>query len=959
MLFPLRTLLLILSVLLQVQSTAIPKRDYELKNYYIFEIDTSISQQPLADFTSKYRLHYKFEHQLQGLDNHYVFSINKSHPHNDFLGNHKSNDFNLMKRSPGFEDEYDYLVSNPHLRSIHQLKPRTLSKRMPVLITDDKEYERIIDSKRADAITNFPVVNTVDANTDAAGNTVDASKQLLKDVSDSLSIRDPGFIEQWHLINTAYPGHDVNVTGLWYEGITGTGIVSAIVDDGLDAESEDLRANFNAKGSWDFNDNTNIPLPRLYDDHHGTRCAGEIAAVKNDVCGVGVAYDSTVAGIRILSGPITAAEEAAALIYGLDVNDIYSCSWGPTDDGRTLAEPETVVKKAMIKGVQEGRKDKGSIYVFASGNGGRSYDSCNYDGYTNSIFSITVGAIDYKGIHPDYAEACSAVMVVTYSSGSGEHIHTTDIKKRCTASHGGTSAAAPLAAGIYALVLQANPNLTWRDVQYVSVLSSVPINQQDGNYQTTALNREYSHKYGYGKIDAYQMVHFAKDWKNVKPQAFFYSDIQLVRETLETNAPPPKENNANDGVEKPPADSHKRDGNIIRKKITVTEEDLKIMNVERVEHVTVKLNIMATFRGRVGVRLISPTGVTSDLATFRPRDNSGVGFKDWTFMSVAHWGESGLGDWTIEVFGDENSSKQKNTIVFENWQLRFFGESIDADKAETYELEKDYAAVRRDRLSQNNDKQPETTSETLSSSESVSSSEVGTSTVSTESSTSVTSTSDSTTPVEEDHNAEKVTESVSASSSSTQDAEATESSGAEEDEDGKLKYSADHTGQYFMALAVVGFIVIILFMKFFKTPGSGRRRRREDFEFDIIPGEDYSDSEDDEDSMEFGRRSGRRAPPAPSFIPNEVDDEDDDRARDRVYDEFNSDTLPEYEEEMFRIDDEDEDDDHKKPKKTVRIDTGDSKVKEEEQRLIDDIDDKNPDDAVEDERLINTGSSSS
>ena len=69
-------------------------------------------------------------------------------------------------------------------------------------------------------------------------------------------------------------------------------------------------------------------------------------------------------------------------------------------------------------------------------------DSCNFDGYTNSIYSITVGAIDYKGLHPTYAEACSAVMVVTYSSGSGEHIHTTDIKGKCSALHGGTSAAA-------------------------------------------------------------------------------------------------------------------------------------------------------------------------------------------------------------------------------------------------------------------------------------------------------------------------------------------------------------------------------------------------------------------------------------------------------------------------------------------------------------------------------------
>ena len=115
----------------------------------------------------------------------------------------------------------------------------------------------------------------------------------------------------------------------------------------------------------------NLPKPRLFDDYHGTRCAGEIGAVKNDVCGVGVAYDSQISGIRILSGTISAEEEASAMMYGLDVNDIYSCSWGPTDDGKTLSQPDAIVKKAMIKGIQTGRKDKGAVYVFASGNGGR------------------------------------------------------------------------------------------------------------------------------------------------------------------------------------------------------------------------------------------------------------------------------------------------------------------------------------------------------------------------------------------------------------------------------------------------------------------------------------------------------------------------------------------------------------------------------------------------------------
>jgi kexin len=214
----------------------------------------------------------------------------------------------------------------------------------------------------------------------------------------------------------------VNVTDVWMQGITGHNATVAIVDDGLDMYSEDLKDNYYAEGSYDFNDNVLEPKPRLADDRHGTRCAGEVSAVKNNVCGVGVAWDSKIAGIRILSKLITDADEAVAMNYAYQHNQIYSCSWGPPDDGRSMDAPGILIKRAMVNAVQNGRGGLGSIYVFASGNGAANEDNCNFDGYTNSIYSITVGAIDRKGLHPYYSEKCSAQLVVTYSSGSGDAI---------------------------------------------------------------------------------------------------------------------------------------------------------------------------------------------------------------------------------------------------------------------------------------------------------------------------------------------------------------------------------------------------------------------------------------------------------------------------------------------------------------------------------------------------------
>lgn len=131
------------------------------------------------------------------------------------------------------------------------------------------------------------------------------------------------------------------------------------------------------------------------------------------------------------SGPISDADEAAALNYGYHNTSIYSCSWGPSDDGRSMEGPSYLIQKAVVNGIQNGRGGKGSgilfgmpvflpeliiltrnyhsVFVFASGNGAAQGDQCNFDGYTNSIYSVTVAAIDYKGLHPYYSESCAAV----------------------------------------------------------------------------------------------------------------------------------------------------------------------------------------------------------------------------------------------------------------------------------------------------------------------------------------------------------------------------------------------------------------------------------------------------------------------------------------------------------------------------------------------------------------------
>ena len=110
--------------------------------------------------------------------------------------------------------------------------------------------------------------------------------------------------------------------------------------------------------------------------------------------------------------------------------------------------------------------------------------------------------MDRTGKHALYSESCSAQLVVTYSSGSGDGIYTIDNGDYCTALHSGTSAAAPLTAGVIALVLSVPPDLTWRDVQYLLVHTATPVQENDGTWQANndPDHRSYSHDWRYGKF---------------------------------------------------------------------------------------------------------------------------------------------------------------------------------------------------------------------------------------------------------------------------------------------------------------------------------------------------------------------------------------------------------------------------------------------------------------------------
>lgn len=179
------------------------KRYYDSHHYYVLEHDPS-SGVALSDVA--HTLGVEVVEQAGELINHWLVRVEKSDsdlsPRGEVL-DRVLDTYNLLRR--------DLRRSNPVASSVRYLARQTLRQRV----------------KRAPP--------PIPAPTDFSS----------KAVADRLNIQDPLFTKQWHLVNDEQPEHSMNATSVWEEmGLTGKGIISSLVDDGLDYTSEDLKDNF-------------------------------------------------------------------------------------------------------------------------------------------------------------------------------------------------------------------------------------------------------------------------------------------------------------------------------------------------------------------------------------------------------------------------------------------------------------------------------------------------------------------------------------------------------------------------------------------------------------------------------------------------------------------------------------------------------------------------------------------
>ena len=350
--------------------------------------------------------------------------------------------------------------------------------------------------------------------------------------------------------------------------------------------------------------------------------------------------------------------------------DIFNSSWSID---RPLMSLPTVLA-ALGSGATQGRPSPldpntklGNIYVFAAGNNaddvfGTGATDVNLS-VANSRFGIVVAAIGPDGKQAFYSQRGAPIFVSAYSASNydtvgqtwtdgiyttdrtgekgynvagtadGDALADTDYTSQFGArlattlatttpqrpvplDFGGTSAAAAEVSGVVALMLQANPNLTYRDVQYILAKSTVKNDPADFEWTQNAAGYWISPKYGFGVVDARKAVLNALGWETVG---------------MQTSA----SRGASPGVvigDYP---------QIQRQTVTFGNE------VGQIEWVELNLNLSHPNAGDLEVTLSRPGG-TSVVMVPQRAGTASTGY-NWTFTTPNFWGEASQGDWVVTV----------------------------------------------------------------------------------------------------------------------------------------------------------------------------------------------------------------------------------------------------------------------------------------------------------------------
>jgi Ca2+-binding RTX toxin-like protein len=444
----------------------------------------------------------------------------------------------------------------------------------------------------------------------------------------------------------------LNLYRVW-DDYAGLGIEVAVHDNGVDQTHSDIAPNYDAG----IDENPGVGA-------HGTFVTAVVGGARGNGGVVGVAYNATLA---VYTQPSLFDWSFA----GLEDFDVVNNSWSQSLDTLYVGGAGTLVSGSLEILAEEGRSGLGTISVFTAGNERELGDSANYFDGANSRYSVTVAATKLDGSFAEYSNPGAAILVSAPGSqvvsaditGSSGFSNSSYVLGADYATASGTSASAPFVSGVIALMLEANPNLGWRDVQEILAYSAWNSDPAHGGWTINGATNSnggglyVSHDYGFGHVDALAAVRLAETWQQTRTSS---------NEVTATGSHAPSVSIPDNGS--------------VSDVITIAS-DIEI------DHVEVTVDIDHTLRGDLVIELTSPDGTTSVLMNRPgkdpndPNDRGSTGDDvAWRFYTTHHWGESSAGDWTLTV----RDLVTGEIGMLNSWSIKFHGDTPSNDDTYIY-----------------------------------------------------------------------------------------------------------------------------------------------------------------------------------------------------------------------------------------------------------------------------------
>ena len=569
-------------------------------------------------------------------------------------------------------------------------------------------------------ISGTDITYTVSASTSNSSVAADTIKIRLSDGIDNspdvpLTINlktDPFYQYSWHLkntgqtnfaANTGTAGADMNVDVVINSGKTGNGVTIAIQDSGLEIAHEDIANNHLAGKSCDFLNDDDDPTPTSSGGDHGTSVAGIAAATGwNDKGGRGVAPKANLVGHNVLAyQTISTYLDAYGATSGgcdTDVVDIMNQSYGTGDSSSfDTSGLFSLFLDAYVNGVTNGRSNKGFLYVRSTGNSFYSdsghcspsgaswsntpyeyscYDS-SYDDDHTEPYLIGVTALNAFDQKSSYSTPGTSAWISGYGGEFGSTypaMMTTDLMgcdkgynqsssvitgdSTCDymQSFNGTSSAAPSVSGAIALILEANSNLTWRDIKHILASSAAQIdNSRSKTYEsvdlykwtTNAAGFKHHPWYGFGKINVQSAITLA--------EAYVLGSLGTFVNTSGTQTSIGGTITSNQRTI------------FTAKKITLSAP---AGSSNFVEFIKLSLGFDHADPEEISVELKSPNGTTVTVLQPFTLKTSNPGNNDFDMGISSFYGESISGDWTL-IITDYTDDGVGGTL--DNWSIKVYG----------------------------------------------------------------------------------------------------------------------------------------------------------------------------------------------------------------------------------------------------------------------------------------------